>query len=141
MNFQFVFTGRDETHQALPWSQFSEFGHRSRSLTGFGSRHQTWNHSLFPVSLGQWWIDKVPFIYYVSTCIAQNLIWLPNFSQKLRFFLSKQKNFFFNITFWPTFHVEVCDFLVHNEEKRMLKKFVKMLRLIKKYLRNIWMAP
>ena len=23
---------------------------------------------------------KVPFIYYISTCIAQNLIWLPNFS-------------------------------------------------------------
>jgi N-methylhydantoinase A/oxoprolinase/acetone carboxylase beta subunit len=41
---------------------------------------------------------KVPFIYYVSTCIAQNLIRLPNLSQKLCF-LSKQKNFFFNITF------------------------------------------
>ena len=24
-------------------------------------------------------LDKVPFIYYVSTFIAQNLIWLPNF--------------------------------------------------------------
>ena len=32
---------------------------------------------------------QVPFIYYVSTCIAQN--W--------GFFLSKQKNFSFNITF------------------------------------------
>ena len=33
---------------------------------------------------------KVPFIYYVSTCIAQNLISIPNFSQKL-FFLVKIK--------------------------------------------------
>ena len=29
--------------------------------------------------------NKVPFLYYVSTYIAQNLIWLTNFSQKLDF--------------------------------------------------------
>ena len=28
----------------------------------------------------------VPFIYYISTFIAQNLIWLPNFSYKLFLF-------------------------------------------------------
>ena len=43
--------------------------------------------------------NKVPFIYYVSTFIAQNLIWLPNFSHKKKGFLSKQKNFFFNVMF------------------------------------------
>jgi hypothetical protein len=43
--------------------------------------------------------NKVPFIYYVSTFIAQNLICHRNFSEKLGFFLSKQKNFYFNITF------------------------------------------
>ena len=47
----------------------------------------------------QWRAEKVSFIYYVSTFIAQNLILLPNFSQKLVFFLSKQKNVVFNITF------------------------------------------
>ena len=31
-------------------------------------------------------IVKVPFIYYVSIFIAQNLIWFPKFSQKLFFF-------------------------------------------------------
>ena len=49
-------------------------------------------------------------IYYVSTFIAQNLIWLPNFSQKLFFFLSKQKNFSFKITFWQNFHAVVWNF-------------------------------
>ena len=43
--------------------------------------------------------NKVPCIYYVSTFIAQNLIFYRNFSEKLGFFLSKQKNFYFNITF------------------------------------------
>ena len=42
--------------------------------------------------------EKVPFIYYVITCKAQNLIWLPKFSQKLDFFV-KTKELFFNITF------------------------------------------
>ena len=33
-------------------------------------------------------IRKVPFIYYVrTTCIVQNLIWLPNFSQNCLFFV------------------------------------------------------
>ena len=50
---------------------------------------------------------KVPFIYNVSTCIAQNLIWLPNFSQTLFFFSSKQNNFFFPYYILTRFHVEV----------------------------------
>ena len=33
---------------------------------------------------------KVPFIYYISTCISQNLIWVPNFSQKLIFRQNKR---------------------------------------------------
>ena len=60
----------------------------------------------------QWRAEKVSFIYYVSTFIAQNLIWLPNFSQKLVFFLSKQKNVFFNIIFWRTFHTLALKFLL-----------------------------
>jgi D-Tyr-tRNAtyr deacylase len=38
--------------------------------------------------------DKVPFIYYVSTFVAQNLIALSNFSQELGFFV-KAKEFLF----------------------------------------------
>ena len=45
---------------------------------------------------------KVPFIYYVITCIAQNLIWLPNFSQKLFFFI-KSKEFFSTLHFDEVF--------------------------------------
>ena len=43
-------------------------------------------------------IHQVPFIYYVGTCIAQNLIWQylpnPNFSQKLGVFVKTKKNLF-----------------------------------------------
>ena len=42
--------------------------------------------------------EKVPFIYYVSTFIAQNLIWLANF-QKNWIFLSKQRKFFSTLHF------------------------------------------
>ena len=52
-------------------------------------------------------VSKVSFIYYVSTCIAQNLIWLTNFSQKLFVFLSKQDDLFFNIKFSRNFHAVV----------------------------------
>ena len=55
-------------------------------------------------------IDKVPFIYYVSTSIAQNLIWLPNFSQ--------QENFFFNITFWQNFHAVVWNLYTNKKKIR-----------------------
>ena len=50
-----------------------------------------------PRSQGKTWpyVRKVTFIYYVSSCIAQNLIWLPNFSQKLVFFV-KIKEFLFS---------------------------------------------
>ena len=34
--------------------------------------------------------NKVPFIYYVSICVAHNLILLTNFSQKLGIFSSKK---------------------------------------------------
>ena len=54
------------------------------------------------------------------------------FFTKTGFFSSNQKNFFFNITFWRNFHAVVWIFLVHKE--KLLKKFVKMLRLIKKVL-------
>ena len=47
-------------------------------------------------------IAKVPFIYYVTTCIAQNLIWLPNFSQKL-FFCQIKRFFFSTLHFDETF--------------------------------------
>ena len=53
--------------------------------------------------------NKVPFIYYVSNFIAQNLICHQNF-QRNCFFLSKQKNFYFNITFWQNFPAEVWHF-------------------------------
>ena len=36
---------------------------------------------------------------YVSTCIAQNLICLTKFSQKLDFFVNTKKVFFFKVTF------------------------------------------
>ena len=55
-------------------------------------------------------LRKVPFIYYVSTRIAQNLIWISNFSQTLQVFSSKQKKIFFNITFWRNFHAVVWNF-------------------------------
>ena len=40
-------------------------------------------------------IVKVPFIYYVSTCIAQNLICFPHFSKKTGVFFVKTKEFLF----------------------------------------------
>ena len=45
--------------------------------------------------------NKVPFLYYVSTSTAQNLIWLTNFSQKLDFF---------QITFWQKVYAIVWNF-------------------------------
>ena len=52
---------------------------------------------------------KVPFIYYISTCISQNLICLPKFSQKMDFFVNTKK-VFFNVTFWRNFHTVVWNF-------------------------------
>ena len=43
--------------------------------------------------------DKVPFIYYVSICLAQNLIWLPNLSQKLGFFRQNKRIYFSTLHF------------------------------------------
>ena len=84
-------------------------------------------------------MNKVPFIYYVSTCILQNFTWIPNFSQKL-FFLSKQKNFFFNITFWQNFHDVVWNiYSVHKE--KCSKNSWKCCGWKTKCLHNIWMAP
>ena len=103
----------------------------------YGRLHQDWflpwHHCQKPFwtsHFANWTLHKVPFIYYVSTFIAQNLICLPNFSQKLIYFLSKQKNFFFNMTFWRNFHTLVWIILVHKE--KYSKKIVKMLRLIRK---------
>ena len=55
-------------------------------------------------------IRKVPFLYYVSTCTVQNLIWLPNFSQKLGFFFVKTKQFLFTFSILTKFHAEVWNF-------------------------------
>ena len=49
---------------------------------------------------------KVPFIYYVITFIAQNLIFDLIFLKAI-FVVKTKKDFFFNITFWGNFHVEV----------------------------------
>ena len=50
-------------------------------------------------------IDKVPFIYYISTCIEQNLIWNPNFFfTKTGFFSSNENNLSLNIIDWQNFH-------------------------------------
>ena len=77
-------------------------------------------------------IPKVPFIYYVSTFIAQKWIWLPNFSENLgAVFLSNWKNFFFNITFWRNFHDTVGNF-EYIKKNKILKKFMKMLCLMAK---------
>ena len=40
--------------------------------------------------------SKVPFLCYESTSIAQNLILFANFSQKLRFFVKKKREFIFH---------------------------------------------
>ena len=75
---------------------------------------------------------KVPFIYYVSTFIAQNLIWLPNFSKKLGFFPQKKKNFFFNITFWRNFHSVVWHF--YHLKKKNAQKIRENVEVDKKVL-------
>ena len=48
--------------------------------------------------------DVIPLGTIHILRIAQILIWLPNFSLKLGFFGSKQKNINFNIPFWQNFH-------------------------------------
>ena len=54
---------------------------------------------------------------------------------------SKQKDVFFNITFWRNFQAVVRNFS-YIKKKKMLKIIVKMLLLVKKMcLRNIWMVP
>ena len=44
-------------------------------------------------------MNKVPFIYYASACIVQNLISLPNFSQKLIFFRQNKRISFSTLHF------------------------------------------
>ena len=77
-------------------------------------------------------LHKVPFIYYVSTCITQNLISLPNFSLKLGFsFKTVEFSFHFDEIFMLQLQISIKD-------EKMIKKFVKMLWLLKeKCLRNI----
>ena len=78
-------------------------------------------------------IVKVPFIYYVlNTYTAQTLIWLP-------IFFVKTEEFLFQHYILTKFSCCVCilKFLVHKE--KILKTIVKMLWLIEKCLRNIWM--
>ena len=79
-----------------------------------------------------WWIkhcnqtqlcfSKVPFIYYVrTTCIAQNLIWLLNFSPKLYFFV-KTKWFIFQHYTLTKFSCWTLTFFANKEEKNCSKK-------------------
>jgi hypothetical protein len=71
---------------------------------------------------------KVPFIYCVSTCIAQNLILIPNFSQKLGFFCQNQRISFSTLHFDKIFMLQ---FEIFSTQRKMLKKLVKLFWLIK----------
>ena len=64
-------------------------------------------------------LGKVPFIYYVSTFIAHNSIWL--IFTRTGFFLSKQKNLFLKMTFWRKYSWYSWKFLGHKEENKCLK--------------------
>ena len=80
--------------------------------------------------------DKVPFIYYLSTFIAKNLIWLPKLSPKL----------FFCEFFFSTLHLDEIFMLLYleifsNKEEKCSRNSWKRWGSYKKCLRNIWMAP
>ena len=78
-------------------------------------------------------LNKVPFIDYVSTFIAKNLILLSKLSHNSLFFC----DFFFNI--WLNFHVP-GNFL-QVKKKKCSENSWKCWGSYKKCLRNIWMAP
>ena len=85
-------------------------------------------------------IPKVPFIYYVRTCIHNTKLNLTSKFFTKTVFSSNQKNFFFNMTFWRNFHLVIGIFLVHKE--KCSKNSWKCCGLYKKKcLRNIWMVP
>ena len=63
---------------------------------------------------------KVPFIYYVSTCTAQNFIWLPNFSKNW-FFFAKMKEFLFQHYILTRFSSFSLKYLVHKGEEKCSK--------------------
>ena len=105
--------------------QGCHFEKTSASVWGWWKK--TWTQKSSP------W--KVPFIYYVSNFIAQDLIWLTNFSQKLGFVVTT-KEFLFQHYILTNFSCFSLKFLVHKEEE----KFFKILQLVKKCLCNTWMA-
>ena len=73
---------------------------------------------------------KVQFIYYVSIFSAQNLIWLPDFSQKFFFFV-KTKEFLFWHYILTKFSFGSLKFWVSKEEKWYSKNSWKCCELIK----------
>ena len=60
--------------------------------------------------------NKVPCIYYVSTFIAQNLIFYRNFSEKLGFFFVKTEEFLFQHYILTKFLCCSLKLLVHREK-------------------------
>ena len=82
------------------------------AFTNIGPDHVTTYHNVQDFMKMEALIGAIH--YYVSTCIAQNLILLPNFS-------SKQKDFFFNITFWLNFHAVVWYFLKIKKNRNAQK--------------------
>ena len=60
-------------------------------------------------------VTKVPFIYYVNTCIAQSLIWICNFSLKLGLF-AKTKEFLFQHYILTKVSCRSLKFLVRKEK-------------------------
>ena len=68
--------------------------------------------------------DKVPFRYYVSTCIAQNLISLPNFIQKLGFFLQYKRISFSTLHLDEIFMLKFEN-LKHREKNKCSKNSCK----------------
>ena len=54
---------------------------------------------VFPQFFASVYFPKVPFIYYASTFIAQNLIWLPKFFAKTVFFCQNKRISFSTLYF------------------------------------------
>ena len=73
-------------------------------------------------------LGKVPFIYYVSTFIAQ-LSLTSKFFTKTGFIRQNKRISISTLHFDKIFMMQFKNF---STQRKMLKKFVKMLRLIKK---------
>ena len=89
----------------------------------YGRLHQDWflpwHHCQKPFwtsHFANWTLHKVPFIYYVSTCKAQNLIKIHNIWQKLSFSV-KTKKFLFQHCILTKFSCCSLKFLLHKEKR------------------------